>query len=478
MSATARSGSATPPSPAASGPSGSAPTGSGRCRTPTASWSRQGRSRTSGWPPARRRGATGRSGSCSTARSRSSTRTSTSGSRAPAGSSAGRGTTTSRGWPTRRSTRSSAAQRDDGYLNTFVQVLKPGGEFRDLQFGHELYCFGHLIQAAVAWHRALGDDRLLAVARRAADTGRPRPRAGRRARHRRAPGDRARPRGPVPGHRRGALPRARAPAPRAARARDAGRRPVRVDLLAGPPPGPRGARGHGARGAPAVPRRRGRGRRGRDRRRRAPRRGPSPLARHGRDPLVPDRRRRQPARDGGVRRPVRAPARSRLHGDLRGDRERDARPAPAARDRGPGRGRRDRADDPQRRAVGRVGGRHPVLLREPAPAPHPPGRGGPGTGERKPWYACACCPPNVVRTLASWPQHLATSDDGGRAAVAVRRRGGPRARPRRRGAPARGQRVPVGRPGHRHGRCGAGRRVGARPPGAGLGRRRHGRLGR
>ena len=59
------------------------------------------------------------------------------------------------------------AQRSDGYLNTFVQVLKPGGEYADLRWGHELYCYGHLIQAAVAWHRALGDDRLLEVALRA-----------------------------------------------------------------------------------------------------------------------------------------------------------------------------------------------------------------------------------------------------------------------------------------------------------------------
>jgi uncharacterized protein len=59
-----------------------------------------------------------------------------------------------------------AAQRPDGYLNTFVQVF--GGEpFRDLEWGHELYCIGHLIQAAVAWHRAVGDDRLLEIARRA-----------------------------------------------------------------------------------------------------------------------------------------------------------------------------------------------------------------------------------------------------------------------------------------------------------------------
>ncbi len=60
------------------------------------------------------------------------------------------------------------AQRDDGYLNTFVQVLKGGRTYADLHWGHELYCFGHLIQAAVAWHRAVGDDRLLGIATRAA----------------------------------------------------------------------------------------------------------------------------------------------------------------------------------------------------------------------------------------------------------------------------------------------------------------------
>ncbi|HEY7969516.1 MAG TPA: beta-L-arabinofuranosidase domain-containing protein [Candidatus Limnocylindrales bacterium] len=60
------------------------------------------------------------------------------------------------------------AQRPDGYLNTFVQVLAPGTEYRDLKWGHELYCVGHLIQAAVAWKRALGDDRLLEIASHAA----------------------------------------------------------------------------------------------------------------------------------------------------------------------------------------------------------------------------------------------------------------------------------------------------------------------
>jgi uncharacterized protein len=63
-----------------------------------------------------------------------------------------------------------AAQRPDGYLNTYVQVVAPGTEFQNLAWGHELYCIGHLIQAAVAWHRALGDDRLLDVALRAVET--------------------------------------------------------------------------------------------------------------------------------------------------------------------------------------------------------------------------------------------------------------------------------------------------------------------
>jgi uncharacterized protein len=61
-----------------------------------------------------------------------------------------------------------AAQRPDGYLNSYVQVVG-GVPHGDLAWGHEFYCVGHLIQAAVAWHRALADDRLLAIAVRAAD---------------------------------------------------------------------------------------------------------------------------------------------------------------------------------------------------------------------------------------------------------------------------------------------------------------------
>jgi DUF1680 family protein len=60
-----------------------------------------------------------------------------------------------------------AAQQPDGYLNSHWQV--EGRErWSDLEMGHELYCAGHLIQAGVAAARA-GSPRLLGVAQRVAD---------------------------------------------------------------------------------------------------------------------------------------------------------------------------------------------------------------------------------------------------------------------------------------------------------------------
>ncbi|MET7703333.1 beta-L-arabinofuranosidase domain-containing protein [Streptomyces sp. NPDC005485] len=61
------------------------------------------------------------------------------------------------------------AQQPDGYLNTWFQLVKGGERYQDLRWGHELYCAGHLIQAAVAHHRATGRPELLDVARRFAD---------------------------------------------------------------------------------------------------------------------------------------------------------------------------------------------------------------------------------------------------------------------------------------------------------------------
>ncbi|MGY4923365.1 glycoside hydrolase family 127 protein [Streptomyces sp. 900105755] len=61
------------------------------------------------------------------------------------------------------------AQQPDGYLNTWFQLVKGGERYQDLRWGHELYCAGHLIQAAVAHHRSTGRPELLDVARRFAD---------------------------------------------------------------------------------------------------------------------------------------------------------------------------------------------------------------------------------------------------------------------------------------------------------------------
>ncbi|MGP4050523.1 glycoside hydrolase family 127 protein [Streptomyces sp. 2A115] len=59
-----------------------------------------------------------------------------------------------------------AAQTEDGYLQTFYQVAHPELRWQELGWGHELYCAGHLIQAAVAHHRATGRRQLLDVAER------------------------------------------------------------------------------------------------------------------------------------------------------------------------------------------------------------------------------------------------------------------------------------------------------------------------
>jgi hypothetical protein len=61
------------------------------------------------------------------------------------------------------------AQEQDGYLNSYCQVVDPGWRWTNLEMGHELYCAGHLIQAGVAARRATGDTALLGVATRFAD---------------------------------------------------------------------------------------------------------------------------------------------------------------------------------------------------------------------------------------------------------------------------------------------------------------------
>ena len=61
------------------------------------------------------------------------------------------------------------AQTPEGYLNTYYQTHPAEKRFSNLQDNHELYCAGHLIEAAVAFAQAAGDTRLLGVACRYAD---------------------------------------------------------------------------------------------------------------------------------------------------------------------------------------------------------------------------------------------------------------------------------------------------------------------
>ncbi len=61
-----------------------------------------------------------------------------------------------------------AAQQPDGYVNTGYQI-KGRKPFSNLRDDHELYCAGHLIEAAVAHHEATGSRALLDPALRYAD---------------------------------------------------------------------------------------------------------------------------------------------------------------------------------------------------------------------------------------------------------------------------------------------------------------------
>ncbi len=62
-----------------------------------------------------------------------------------------------------------SAQQQDGYINTYFTLAEPNGRWSNLVEGHELYCAGHLIEAAVAYYTATGKDKLLRAARRFAD---------------------------------------------------------------------------------------------------------------------------------------------------------------------------------------------------------------------------------------------------------------------------------------------------------------------
>jgi uncharacterized protein len=61
------------------------------------------------------------------------------------------------------------AQEEDGYLNTYFSLNYPDEKWRNLIEGHELYCAGHFIEAAVAYHQTTGKKAFLEIVCRLAD---------------------------------------------------------------------------------------------------------------------------------------------------------------------------------------------------------------------------------------------------------------------------------------------------------------------
>ncbi|QGH34297.1 glycoside hydrolase family 127 protein [Gracilibacillus salitolerans] len=55
------------------------------------------------------------------------------------------------------------SQLEDGYLNTYFTVKEPEKRWKDICHGHELYCAGHMIEAAVAFYEATRKDSLLKI---------------------------------------------------------------------------------------------------------------------------------------------------------------------------------------------------------------------------------------------------------------------------------------------------------------------------
>jgi len=61
------------------------------------------------------------------------------------------------------------AQHPDGYINSHFSVIEQEKQWTNLRDWHELYCAGHIFEAAVAHHAATGQDNFLKTAIRFAD---------------------------------------------------------------------------------------------------------------------------------------------------------------------------------------------------------------------------------------------------------------------------------------------------------------------
>jgi len=55
------------------------------------------------------------------------------------------------------------AQQPDGYLNTYFTTIEPQNRWKNLRDWHELYCAGHLIEAAVAYFDVTGKKKFLEI---------------------------------------------------------------------------------------------------------------------------------------------------------------------------------------------------------------------------------------------------------------------------------------------------------------------------
>lgn len=62
-----------------------------------------------------------------------------------------------------------SAAEDDGYIDTLYTINNPAARFENLRDFHELYCFGHLAEAACAHYSVTGKKALLNAAERFAD---------------------------------------------------------------------------------------------------------------------------------------------------------------------------------------------------------------------------------------------------------------------------------------------------------------------
>ncbi len=61
------------------------------------------------------------------------------------------------------------AQDSDGYLNTYYTIKDREKRWTNILEGHELYCSGHMIEAAVAYFEATGKDKLLKAVQKNAE---------------------------------------------------------------------------------------------------------------------------------------------------------------------------------------------------------------------------------------------------------------------------------------------------------------------